>query len=66
MQEIQFYFTKITIIGLGINDAFISVSLIRMGPAESAYLSNILSLKRTFCDNARKRIYVCWGIHSQY
>ena len=47
MQEIQLYFTKLTIIGLGINDACVLVSLIPMGPAESAYLSNILSLVQT-------------------
>ena len=43
-QEIHFYFTKITIISIGINDACLLVSLIPMGPAEGAYLSNILSL----------------------
>ena len=41
MQEIQLYFTKLTIISLGINDACLLVSLIPMDPAESAYLSHI-------------------------
>ena len=47
MQEMQFYFTKLTIISLCINDVCVLVSLIPMGPAESAYLSNILSLGGT-------------------